>query len=174
MPRDPVFRYQYRTHGFREFHEQRIVRKSKLDIENESIYRTSLAIGFSAINIRGVDPGFYLIDMDKKRFGLVTEGVFGDIAAHICLDQEWLRNASIHFLFLCNLDTLEESLGARGYRYAMLTAGRFGERIYVASTSMGLGCCGIGIFYDNEASESLGLDDNSKLLYLMAAGKVKR
>jgi nitroreductase len=52
----------------------------------------------------------------------------------------------------------------------MLDAGRLGERIYLSATAMGLGCCGIGAFYDAEASQLLSLNDSSHLLYLVAVG----
>ena len=80
----------------------------------------------------------------------------------------------MHVLFFANLEILERCWGSRGYRYAMLTAGRLGERLYVAATAMGIGCCGIGAFYDGEAAVSLGLNDHSRLLYLVALGPVKR
>jgi nitroreductase len=92
----------------------------------------------------------------------------------ICLDQAWLVNAGVHFLFLANLEVLEKTWGPRGYRYAMLTAGRLGQRLYVAAEAMGMGCCGIGALYDGEAMEMLGLNQSSRLLYLVAVGNVKR
>ena len=64
--------------------------------------------------------------------------------------------------------------GARGYRYAMLTAGRLGQSIYLGATALGLGSCGIGALYDGEARDILGLNQKSCLLYLVAAGPVKR
>jgi nitroreductase len=54
-----------------------------------------------------------------------------------------------------------------------MTAGRLGERIYIAATAMGLGCCGIGAFYDSEAVELLDLPSPTRLLYLVAVGAVK-
>jgi nitroreductase len=93
--------------------------------------------------------------------------------ARICLDQRWLANAAVHFLFMTNLKELNELLGPRGYRYAMMTAGRLGERLYLTTAAMGLGCCGIGAFYDMEAADLLGLNNESRLLYVVAAGPVK-
>jgi nitroreductase len=69
---------------------------------------------------------------------------------------------------------LQRAWGPRGYRYAMMTAGRLGQRLYIAATAMGLGCCGIGALYDGEARELLGLNESSRLLYLVAVGVVKR
>jgi nitroreductase len=94
--------------------------------------------------------------------------------ATICLDQEWLAQANLHFFFAANLDLLEESWGPRGYRYAMLAAGRLGHRIYLSATSFGLGCCGIGAFYDSEAAVLLELSEASAMLYLVAVGPVKK
>jgi nitroreductase len=55
----------------------------------------------------------------------------------------------------------------------MLAAGRMGERLYLLATAMGLGCCGIGAFYDQEAAHLLGLNSHSRLLYLVGVGKIK-
>ena len=64
--------------------------------------------------------------------------------------------------------------GARGYRYAMMDAGILGQRLYLGSTALDLGCCGIGAFYDNEARALLSLNDDSYLLYLVAVGQRKK
>jgi nitroreductase len=104
---------------------------------------------------------------------MVTSGLFTDQMARICLDQAWLAGAAVHFLFMADLKVLDQMWGPRGYRYAMMTAGRLGQRVYLATTAMGLGCCGIGAFYDMEAANLLGLNKESRLLYLVAAGPVK-
>ncbi|NIR13024.1 MAG: SagB/ThcOx family dehydrogenase, partial [Desulfobacterales bacterium] len=85
-------------------------------------YGRSLAIGVLAGKVEGMEPGFYLLDTKKASLGLVTSGDFMESMAHICLDQMWLANAATHFLFLTNLDLMDRTWGARGYRYAMLTA----------------------------------------------------
>jgi SagB-type dehydrogenase family enzyme len=91
----------------------------------------------------------------------------------ICLDQAWLAQAAVHFLFMSNLGQLDEQWGPRGYRYALMTAGRMGERLYLTATALGLGCCGIGAFYDQEAANLLDLNQDSRMLYLVAVGPVK-
>lgn len=121
----------------------------------------------------GFQPGFYIAEMDSGSMGLVSPGPFVDKMARICLDQTWLSNAALHVLFFTDLHTLERSQGPRGYRYAMMTAGRLGERLYLVATAMGLGCCGIGAFYDREGSDLLGLSWESGLLYVVGIGPVK-
>lgn len=136
-------------------------------------YENSPAAGFLAGRVEGTAPGFYLLDRHRKALGMVAQGSFLETMTHICLDQAWLAQAGAHFLFLADLDLVEGTWGPRGYRYAMMTAGRLGQRLYIAATAMGLGCCGIGAFYDAEARDLLGLNENSRLLYLVAVGAVK-
>jgi SagB-type dehydrogenase family enzyme len=136
-------------------------------------YGRSLSIGLLAGDVEGMEPGFYLLDTTGASLGLVTSGDFMESMAHICLDQQWLANAAMHFLFLTNLELMDRTWGARGYRYAMLSAGRMGQRLYLAATAIGMGCCGIGALYDGEAAERLGLNEASRLLYLVAVGPIK-
>jgi len=133
----------------------------------------SICIGFLAGCVEGIEPGFYLLDSSSRRFGMVRAGSYTEEMARVCLDQAWLGHAAVHFLFMTNLQTLDRCWGARGYRYAMMTAGRMGERLYLSATAMGFGCCGIGALYDEEAAQLLGLQGASRLLYLVAVGAVK-
>ena len=134
----------------------------------------SVAVGFLVGQAEDMDPGFYLLDRRKESWAQVFSGGLMAKSTSVCLDQEWLVNAGVHFLFLANLDVLEKTWGPRGYRYAMLTAGRLGQRLYVVAEAMGLGCCGIGALYDGEAMDMLRLNQTSRLLYLVAVGNVKR
>lgn len=134
----------------------------------------TVCVGLLAGSVEGLDSGLYMLDRQSKTISTVCRGDMMDRMAHICLDQAWLANCAVHFLFLTNFDLVQQSRGIRGYRHAMLSAGRLGQRLYVAATSMRLGCCGIGAFYDDEAVEMLGLNGQSRLLYLVAVGPVKK
>lgn len=105
---------------------------------------------------------------------LVKTGDFRSASAHACLDQDWLRHALFHFAFAVRWPDVWESLGPRGYRAAMLDAGRLGQRIYLASTALGLGACGIGAFYDEDVRRVFHLDDDHDVLYVTASGPVKK
>jgi SagB-type dehydrogenase family enzyme len=137
-------------------------------------HRDAVATGFFAANVEGLEPGVYWLDPAKRVFGLAKSGLFMSCMAHVCLDQEWLAQASLQFFFVTNLEHLEQAWGPRGYRYAMITAGRLGHRLYLGATALGLGCCGIGAFYDREAAELLELNDASAMFYLLGIGPVKK
>ena len=57
---------------------------------------------------------------------------------------------------------------------AMIQAGFLGQLVYLGATALGLGACGIGAIYDDEAQTLLGLSNGGVLGYLVAAGIVKR
>jgi len=137
-------------------------------------HRDAVATGFFAAHVEGLEPGVYWLDPAKRAFALAKSGLFMASMAHICLDQEWLAQASLQFFFVTNLDRLEQVWGPRGYRYAMITAGRLGQRLYLGATALGLGCCGIGAYYDREAAALLELNEASAMLYLLGIGPVKK
>lgn len=136
-------------------------------------YGGCMTPGVAAVSIEAFDPGIYRLDTREMACGLVSGKPSGGKVARVCLDQEWLKNGSLHFLFMANLSQIDCHLGTRGYRYAMLNAGRGGQRIYLTATALGLGACGIGALYDAEARQMLSLNADSALLYLVAVGITK-
>jgi SagB-type dehydrogenase family enzyme len=134
----------------------------------------SLVVGFLAARVEGLTPGFYTLDRRRASTNLIRKGAMVEAMARISLDQMWLANCAAHFLFMADLSVIDAKYGPRGYRYAMLNAGRLGQRLYVAATSLKLGCCGIGAFYDDEAADLLGLGAGGRLLYLVGVGPVKK
>jgi len=137
-------------------------------------YASAVIPGFITGDIEAISSGFYLLDSNRLKYTRIMTGSLTSRMATVCLDQQWLRHAAVHFLFLTNLAVIDRTWGPRSYRYAMLAAGRIGQAIYVGATAMGLGACGIGALYDDEARELLGLADDAALLYLVAVGPVKK
>ncbi len=150
-----------------------VCRAAPLDRPAEPRYGAAVAIGALVGNVDGYPPGFYLLSPDDRRLARVSSGELTTAMAAACLDQMWLAAAAVHFLFMVNLSALDACWGARGYRYAMLGAGRIGQRLYLGATALGLGCCGIGALYDDEARRLLGLSADAGLLYLVAVGSVR-
>jgi SagB-type dehydrogenase family enzyme len=135
--------------------------------------RSALTVGFLAGAGMPDAPGFYLLDPDGRRWGCVSRGDLIEPMAAACLDQMWLKHASVHMTFMTDLTALDRTWGSRGYRYAMIEAGRLGQQAYLAATALGWGACGIGAIYDREAADLLALADDGALLYLVGVGAVK-
>jgi SagB-type dehydrogenase family enzyme len=131
-----------------------------------------VCVGLLIGNVEGHKPGLYLLNRHNGTIDLAASGRLAQKMATVCLDQAWLANAALHILFLTNLDLVEHTWGPRGYRYTMMAAGRLGQRMYLGATTLGLGACGVGAFYDNEAAQLMGLNGSSRLLYLVAVGPV--
>ncbi len=124
-------------------------------------------------HMEGLSPGLYSFSRDGAALACRQTGDLADDLARVCLDQAWIGRAAMNFLFAADLTAVEAALGARGYRYVMMHAGRIGQRLYIAAQELGLGCCGIGAMYDKEAAALLGLSPGSVLLYAVSAGPVK-
>lgn len=118
--------------------------------------------------------GIYRWDAAAGEMSLLKAGDFRAESAHACLDQDWLGNALFHFAFGVRWPQVWENLGPRGYRAAMLDAGRLGQRVYLASTALGLGACGIGAFYDDEVRRVFHLEGDGDVVYVIASGPVKK
>jgi nitroreductase len=141
------------------------------DFEYES--SSVVSAGVATDRVEAWEPGFYGASSEGS-WGLRRPGNFIEEMTHVCLDQSWLANCAAHFTFIADLDTLDRTFGPRGYRYAMLTAGRLGQRVYLACAALRIGCCGIGAFYDDEAARTLHLKKDTELLYLLGIGPVKK
>jgi len=137
------------------------------------VYRSALAVGILVGGNMPVPAGFYHLDPENMRLGKIARGAFIESMAAACLDQMWLKHAGVHLLLLTDTKALDRVWGARGYRYAMIEAGRLGQQAYLTATALGWGACGIGAIYDREAADLVGLADDGVLLYLMGIGPVK-
>ena len=54
------------------------------------------------------------------------------------------------------------------YQEVYQKAGIIGHRLYLASNYLGIGCSGIGAYYDDEVCEFIG--ETSMILYALAIG----
>jgi SagB-type dehydrogenase family enzyme len=133
-----------------------------------------LALGISCRNVSGLDDGFYLFSRDRLSLLLISKGQFQDNLSQVCLDQRWIANSALNFLFMANLASLEKNFGPRGYRHLLMQSGRIAQRIYLAATGLELGCCGVGALYDEEAQNLFDLNEESALFYVVSTGPVKK
>lgn len=127
--------------SIREFTMQPTVQKEWAFIMEKAMQefpvREQEAISFYHVvnHVEGVEPGLYQGDQCLKT------GDFAKKAGYLCLEQE-LGVQSAFTIFL----TSEFS----NYQAAMILAGWMGHRIYLAANYLGVGCSGIGAYYDLE------------------------
>ncbi len=80
-----------------------------------------------------------------------------------------LGYSGVALIMTVNLEGFGYPDADRGYRYAMMDAGMLGGRLYLQTVGLGLGCTGIGAFFDDEVSEQINVDPDKELVIYMAA-----
>jgi SagB-type dehydrogenase family enzyme len=97
----------------------------------------------------------------RARSAALSQDVVGDAAAVIVLALERAAFAA------------DTAGAARGWRHGFLEAGMVGERLYLEAAALGLGCCGVGAFHDDEAAALLGVDPAREwVLHFVAIGRL--
>ncbi len=140
--------------------------------KNLSISGPQPEIAFCATGIEGLNDGLYLLDCSRRCFALLDSDTSPSALAAAALDQRWLAQAALQFIFFADLESAAEKYGPRSYRYLNLAAGRLGQRLYLGVTALNLGCCAVGAFYDRELAARCSLPENYDPLYLVALGPV--
>ena len=109
---------------------------------------------FSLVHrVEGMESGLYVDDRCLRK------GDFAAMAGYLCLEQPLGADGAATFFLVGD---------SENYLALMLKAGLLGQRIYLASGLQGLGCSGIGAFYDLEVADFLETD--SLILYALAIG----
>ena len=122
-----------------------------------------------------MDGGIYCYQPQDNSLLFISGGC-GDTLTSLgrsCLGQDWAAQAAMSLVLYADLEKGREMHGPREYRRAMIAAGRAGQRLYLAATALGLGCCGIGAFYDEEVARLALLPEGCQPLYVLSCGPVK-
>lgn len=89
----------------------------------------------------------------------LKSGNFATLSGYLCLEQALGSQSAVTFFMLSNDEN---------YQALMQKAGLLGHRLYLIANSLGIGCSGIGAYYDDEVTEFL--ETNGKVLYALAIG----
>jgi SagB-type dehydrogenase family enzyme len=104
--------------------------------------------------------------VEGMRLGIWKEGAylaFGDFAAkagYLCLEQALGAHSAVTFFLVSEKD--------ENYQASVQKAGIIGHRLYLISNYHGIGCSGIGAYYDEEVVEFL--QTQGMILYALAIG----
>ncbi|MFB2919236.1 SagB/ThcOx family dehydrogenase [Aerosakkonema funiforme] len=104
-------------------------------------------------SVAGIEPGIY-----RGKDGLKT-GNFREKMGYLCVNQAIARDSAVLFFFVSEF---------QNYRVALQSAGLLGQRVYLSATYLGLGCSGIGAFFDDETQAFL--EAKGSILYAIAIG----
>jgi SagB-type dehydrogenase family enzyme len=106
----------------------------------------------------GMEPGVWYYHPPADRWAALRHGEFRTDAAYLSTEQPMCGEASAVCFLMANLQTLMHGAGPDAYRLAHLEAGLMGQRVYAAATALGVACCGISTFYDDDVRNFFGLE----------------
>jgi SagB-type dehydrogenase family enzyme len=96
-----------------------------------------------------------------KNNGLIKEGDFSKKSRYLSLEQKIGGESAVTFYFTSNEN--------EAYQKVTILSGFLAHIIYLKSELQGIGCTGIGAYYDDETKEFLGTKNS--ILYLLAIGR---
>ena len=131
-------------------------------------------LGLVTSSVVSLPDGHYRYRPEQRDLILKKAGFLSPALGEAALNQEWVGRAGLVLAVSAPLPLLEQVLGPRALRLAYLTAGRLGQRSYLAAEVLGWGCCGIGAFFDEELRQVLGLPAEESVLYLLSLGPYKK
>ncbi len=126
----------------------------------------------SAHSVAGLAAGLYHFDVQHFALDPLTEGDQAEAVARACLDQSFMAQAPVVFLWTGVFRRAMHKYGNRGVRYILLDAGHICQNMMIAAEAVGCGSCAVAAIYDSEINQLLQIDDEEEsILYAAAVGK---
>lgn len=126
-----------------------------------------------ANNVEGIDPGLYrYLALTHRLAGVNADPHIADSVAAACVNQRFLKENAVTFIWTADVYRMTWRYGERGYRYMHIDVGHVCQNLYLAAQAVGCAACAVGAFHDDELNSLLGIDGEAQYaLYLAAVGK---
>ncbi|MBW8000451.1 MAG: SagB/ThcOx family dehydrogenase [Planctomycetes bacterium] len=157
----------YYTFGIRQGAESTFPDPS---VENHHALHLYLIIN----NVKGIERGIYYYRRNDHALTQIRKGDYQSTSYAMSLFQEVVGSSDVAIVMTIDSKLYGRLDADRGYRYAAFDAGMLGGRLYLQTTGLDLGCCGIGAFFDNEVSQAIKVDPDKELIIYMAAIGTKK
>jgi len=127
----------------------------------------------SVHRVEGVKQGIYHLNIFDFALEEIAIGNFGDHLTRAALDQAMVGRGAVLFIWTGIMLRSMWKYRNRCVRYICMDAGHIAQNLQLAATALGLGCCPIGAFYDEEINEVLEVDgEEETTIYLATVGKL--
>ena len=124
-------------------------------------------------NVEGLAKGIYHYLISSHELELLREGDFRNEMSLAALQERMFKQANVIVALSAVFQRTQQRYRERAQRYICFEAGHIAQNTYLVATSLGLGACAIGAFYDDEFNRLLGLNGKDEsVLYLLALGKI--
>ena len=155
-----------------KFEDTIFKRRSIREFSNQSISKAQFDSIMSVLNQpissdcdEEVDIYYVINRVEGCFLGLYKNGIqiktgdYSSKAGYLCLEQDLGKSSAVTFFLTTK---------SKNYQEAYQKAGIIGHRLYLASNYLGIGCSGIGAYYDDEVCEFV--EDTTMVLYALAIG----
>lgn len=121
--------------------------------------------------VKGLDPGIYRYipedhALEPKKSGDKRRDLWAS-----ALRQSPVKDAPAVFVFAAVFERTTGKYGSRGRRYVFMEAGHAAQNMCLQAAALDLGAVTIGAFDDSGVEKVLGLNEGTRPLYLIPAGK---
>jgi SagB-type dehydrogenase family enzyme len=128
-----------------------------------------------ANNVSELQKAVYHYDLERHALEKLKSEDFTKKIGQAALEQKTCTEASVVFVWTAIFERSKWKYAQRAYRYIYLDAGHIAQNLALAATSIGLGSCQIGAFFDDEINQIIGVDGaDESTIYLSAVGHPKR
>ncbi len=123
--------------------------------------------------VTGVAQGVWHLNIPDFALELLNQGDCRRPLVEACLSQQFMGSGAVAFIWTGILNRAMNKYRERAIRYLFLDAGHICQNLMLAATALGLGCCPVGAFFDEEVERLTQVDGVEEVaLYLAAVGPV--
>lgn len=122
-------------------------------------------------DVDDIAPGLYHFNVEKFSLELLQFGNFGEEIAIASLNQQFLSQAGVVFLWSSVFRRNATKYGERGLRYTFMDAAHICQNLLLAAEATGSNACPVAAFFDEELNDLLELDgEEESVIYLAGVG----
>jgi len=123
--------------------------------------------------VKDIKPGIYHYSIEDHSLELLKEGDYRKPISQYCLEQEFVGKCGVAFIITAIFERTKWKYHHRAYRFILIEAGHISENIYLSATSLGLGACAVGAFFDDQINKELNIDGiKEAAIHITVVGKI--
>ena len=121
-------------------------------------------------NVGSLDKGIYRYSPGKHALTLAYNGDFLAALGRAAVNQTWLVEGSVVFVFTAIYERTTQKYGERGVRYVHMDVGFAAENLHLQAVALGLCTVIIGAFVDEEVHRVMQLPPDEHPLLILPVG----
>jgi SagB-type dehydrogenase family enzyme len=124
--------------------------------------------------VEEMEPGLWHLNLPDFSLELLNSLDTRQALVQAGLGQRFLGDAAVNFIWTGILNRAMWKYRERAIRYIFLDAGHICQNLMLAATALGLGCCPVGAFFDEEVESLVEVDGVEEVaLYLASVGPLR-